>query len=268
MAAAERFNDGDLDGLMAYWAEDAIFYMFGMPPTGSEIARGKEQIRAVFEENIASHSRWEIEIGTVVGDTVSSRSRNWHDFTRRLGVAPLEATAVFQIRDGKIATHAWTVTADSAVRLKSALANATTQEAGTAAAGTAATAAPEAPAATAAASSLTVTISDGLCQYAGPLVLQGGEITVTLDVRDQDKDKYALTFFTLEPGKDFMDLMASTTQSSPPAWSDMFSHSEVDPGRSETYRMSVVAGPVYGICWSKPPDLPIGNVGPLEVSQQ
>lgn len=76
MGAAERYNAGDLEGLMAYWADDAIFYMFGMPPTGSEIAKGKEQIRSVFEENIVNHSRWEVEIDTVVGDIVNIRSKN------------------------------------------------------------------------------------------------------------------------------------------------------------------------------------------------
>ena len=34
------------------------------------------------------------EIDKVVGDTVTGRSKTWHDFTRELGVAPLEASEV------------------------------------------------------------------------------------------------------------------------------------------------------------------------------
>lgn len=240
---------------MAYWADDAMFYAFGMPPTGSEIYRGNEQIRAILEENIASHFQQEVEISTVVGDVIDARTKTWHDFTRQIGVAPMEATEVYQIRDGKIATYTWTLTEDSAIRLKTALAAAMPAE-------------PEAaaPAATPV-SELTVTLSGGTCSFDGPLTLKAGEIQVTMDVQDQDKQMYGLTFFTLDPDKDFMDLMASTVRSIPPPWSDMFSIKEIGPGKSETYRVTVTEGPVYVVCWSKPPSLPIGNIGPFEVSQ-
>jgi hypothetical protein len=42
---------------------------------------------------------------------------------------------------------------------------------------------------------------------------------------------------------------------------------ELGPGKTQTYNFTVKEGPVYGICWSKPPDLPIGAVGPFEVKQ-
>jgi hypothetical protein len=255
MGAAERCNAGDLEGLMAYWADDAVFYMFGMPPTGSEVAKGREQIRAVFEENIANHSRWEIEIETVIDGIVNTRSKNWHDFTRQIGVAPLEASGVFVIRDGKIATHAWILTEDSAARLKTALAEAAPAE-------PKATALAPTPAA-----ELAVTISGGTCSYNGPLALRAGEVRVAVDVRDEGKAAYAITFLTLEPGKDFMDLMATTAGAGPPTWAKLLHYEEVGPGESKTYAIAVTEGPVYAVCWSKPPDLPIGNLGPFEVSQ-
>ena len=258
MGAAERYNAGDLDGLMAYWADDAIFYMFGMPPTGSEIARGKEQIRAVFEENLANHSRWEVEISSVVGDVVNIRSKNWHDFTRQIGVAPLEANGVFVIKDGKIARHTWTLTADSASRLKTALAEAMAAEPQVE---------PEVPApAETPVSEVTVTISGGTCSYDGPLALQAGEVRVTVDVRDRDRQAYAVTFLTLDPSKDFMDLMAATMGPGQPLWARLLHYQEVGPGESQTYNITVTEGPVYAVCWSKPPDVPIGNVGPFSVA--
>ena len=253
LGTAERFNAGDLDGTLAYWADDAMFYIFGLPPTGTEIYSGKEQIRPIFEENIASHSKWEVEILSVVGDVVNVRSKNWHDFTRQLGVAPLEATGVYEIKDGKIVAYAWTLTEESVARLKAALADAMP---------------PEPPAASLSenpVSEMTVTISGKTCAYDGPMTLQAGEIKVTMDVKDQDKELYALTFFNLDPDKDFTDLMASTAGSGPPPWSDMLLLEELGPGKSETYSFTVEEGPVYLICWSKPPDLPIGAVGPFDL---
>jgi hypothetical protein len=257
MGAAGRYNAGDLEGLMAYWADDAIFYMFGMPPTGSEIAVGKEQIRSVFEENIANNSRWEVEIDRVVGDVVNIRSKNWHDFTRQIGVAPLEATGVFVIEDGKIASHTWIVTEGSATRLKTALAETMTAEP---------QAGPEVPApAETPVSKVTVTISGGTCSYDGPLALRSGEDTVTVNVEDQDRTGYAVTFLTLDPGKDFMDLMAATMELGHPTWSRLLQYEEVGPGESKTYNIVVTEGPVYAVCWSRPPEVPIGNIGPFTV---
>jgi len=254
LGTAERHNTGDLEGMMAYWADDAIFYMFGMPPTGSEVALGKEQIQAIFDENIANHAQWEVEIVSVIGDVVNTRSRNWHDFTRQIGVAPLEATGVYVIKDGVISTYYWTLSEDSAVRLKTALAEAIPDEPA------------EEPADETPVSELTVTIADGMCSYNSSLALQPGEIQVTIDVKDQDKDLYAVAFFTLEQDKDFIDLMAATVRSHPPAWSNMFSIKEVWPGKSETYSITVAEGPVYAVCFSQPPDQAIGAVGPFSVS--
>ena len=85
MGAAERLNAGDLEGSLAYWDDDAIFYIFGLPPTGTEIYQGKEEIRSVLEENVASHFKEEIEINSVMGDVVRAVTTTWHDFTREIG---------------------------------------------------------------------------------------------------------------------------------------------------------------------------------------
>jgi hypothetical protein len=46
----------------------------------------------------------------------------------------------------------------------------------------------------------------------------------------------------------------------------MFSFHELRAGKSATYSFTVEEGPVYGICWSQPPDLAIGAVGPFTVN--
>ena len=107
----------------------------------------------------------------------SSASRRWK---------PAE---VWVIRDGKVAFYAWTLTEDSTMRLKAALAEAMPEEP-----------APE-PVAETPVSEITVTFADGTCLYDGPLTLQSGQIQVTVDVLDEDKTLYALTFFTLDPDK-------------------------------------------------------------------
>jgi hypothetical protein len=252
---AERLNAGDLEGALAYFDDSAMFYVLGLPPTGTEILTGKEQIRTMLEENIASHFKMEVEVLSVVGDVVNARTTTWHDFTRELGVAPLEATEVYVIEDGKIATEAWHVSEESLAKLKTALAEAMPAE-------------PEpAPAVDAPVSEMTVTFADGTCTYDDSLALQAGQITVTMDVQDRDKEKYAFTAFNLAPDKDFADLMASTIQAGPPSWADLLSLHEALPGENSQFNITIEKGPVYLVCWSKPPDLAIGSIGPFAVAE-
>ncbi|MFN2164360.1 MAG: nuclear transport factor 2 family protein [Candidatus Promineifilaceae bacterium] len=253
--AVERFNAGDLEGEMDYWADDARFYMFGMPPTGSEILLGKDQIRAMYEENIASHSLWEMEIDEIINNSVRGQSKNWHDFTREIGVAPLEASAYFEIADGKITSHTWTLTEESAERLASAM--------------TEVMADVEAAAETSAekpASEIKVTFANGTCSYFGPQTLMEGDIELTLYVREQDKEKYGLYFFTLDPGKSFMDLMAATGRPMWPDWAHIVFALAAGPGETVSEQFTAGEGMLYGVCLADPPGLPVGNVGPFTVS--
>ncbi len=255
---AERFSASDLEGGMAYWADDAIWYILGLPPAGFEMLRGKEAIRTEFENEIAAHLTWEVEPKSVVGNVVTSHDTTWLDFTRQIGVAPVGATGQYLVEDGKIVTYVWTVDPESLEKLKVALAEMPAEP----------EAEPEAAApAPAPVSELTVTIADGTCSYDGPLALQAGNIEVTVDVKDENRQAYAALFLTVDPGKDFPDLMASTAAASPPQWAYARHYEEVGPGTSKTYTIRVYEGPLYGICFSKPPDQPIGNLGPFEVSE-
>ncbi len=115
-------------------------------------------------------------------------------------------------------------------------------------------------------SEMTITILEGGCTYGGPMTLQAGEVTVTADVKDLDKEEYMLTFFNLlDPDKTFADLMAATSGDAPPDWVDTISEKHLSPGESQTYSFTLEAGPVYLICWSTPPGRPIGKKGPFEV---
>jgi ketosteroid isomerase-like protein len=249
---AARINAGDAEGSLAYFAEDAMIYFIGMPPTGIEIYRGVEQLRPIWEDCVNNHFKWEVEIVSTVGDVVTARTKTWHDFTIQLGVAPNEFIDVFLVQDGKITTYGSTITEGALAKFRPALAAVM----------------PPAPTPTPSSESpvseVTVTYADDTCTYSGPLLLKAGEIKVNWEVKDQNREGYALTFFTLDEGKDMVDLMAATV-SSQPSWSSNIFYKQLGPGESQTYTFSVKPGMVYMVCWSKPPELAIGNVGPFEV---
>lgn len=248
-----RLNAGDVEGSLAYFADDSMAYLMGFPPTGIEIYPGKQQLRSLWQDSAASHFKWEAEITQAAGDLVHVKTQTWHDFTRQLGVAPLEYVDVYEFKDGKIIAYGSWLTEESLARLKPALAAALPPE-------------PIAtPAADPPVSRFTVTISAGTCTTGGQLTLKAGEVAVTLDVKDQDNTLYALTLFNLDPGKDMLDLMTATL-GPPPSWGDMLLYKELGPGRSATYTFTLQQGPLYLICWSQPPDLPIGNAGPIPVA--
>ena len=250
----ERMNAGDVEGSLAYFADDAMVYIVGLPPTGIEVYNGKEQIRTLWQDSVANHFQWETEIASVEGNIVFVHAKTWHDFTRQLEVAPLEYIDVYEVQNGKITTYGTTITADALARFKPAFAKVVP---------------PEEPAALSTEqteSEMTVTIAGGTCAIDQPAPLQAGEITVSLNIKDQNKVAFALTMFTLNQDKDILDLMASTA-GMPPSWADMLLMEELGPGKSATYTFKVEKGPVYMICWSKYPELPIGNAGPIEVKE-
>ena len=250
----ERMNAGDLEGSLAYFADDGMAYIVGLPPAGMEVYAGKEQIRTLWKDSVDNHFQWEIEITSARSNIVHVKAKTWHDFTRQLGVAPLEWIDVYEIKDGKIITYATTITWESLAKLKPALAEAMPPEA---------TAAPsnDSPV-----SEMTVTIAGGTCTTDNPMTLQAGEIKITLDIKDQNKVGYALLVVNLDQGKDFPNLMASTAGSEP-SWADELLFQELGPNKSATYTFMVEKGPVYLICWSKYPELAIGNAGPFEVKE-
>jgi ketosteroid isomerase-like protein len=247
-----RMNAGDVEGSLAYFADDAAAYIIGLPPTGMEVYAGKEQIRALWQDSVDNHFQWETEITSVEGNIVYVQAKTWHDFTRQLEVAPLEYIDVYEVKDGKITTYGTTITADALARFMPAFAEIMPPE-------------DPVPSTEQPISEMTVTFEKGTCTSNTPVVLQSGEVTVNVNIIDQDDEKYALTYFTINQDKDILDLMASTIMPSPPSWSNMFSIVELHPGENKTYTVTVEKGPVYMICWSSPPDLPIGNAGPIEV---
>jgi hypothetical protein len=249
----ERLNAGDVEGALAYFSDDAMIYFLGFPPTGIEVYKGKDQIRSLWQDSVDNHFLWEVKVTSTNGDEVNIHAKTWHDFTRQLEVAPLEYMDVYEVIDGKIHTYGSWLTEESLARFKPAFAAVMPPE-------------PTAtPFSGSPVSEMTVTVAGGTCTTDNPIALKAGEVKLTWDVQDEDKNQYGLTLFTLDTNKDILDLMVATFEQQPPSWGDMLLYKELDPGKSETYSFNLEKGPLYLICWSKPPDLPIGNSGPITV---
>jgi len=120
-AASELLSAGDLEGFLALWADDGTFQLEGLP-SGPETYKGKEQLRSEFEDEIANHIEIQVEVLKVEGNTVTTRTTTWHDFTRQIGVAPLEATEVYVVKNGQIASATWTLSPESLAKVQAALA--------------------------------------------------------------------------------------------------------------------------------------------------
>jgi ketosteroid isomerase-like protein len=253
----ERVNAEDYAGAAELVADDMVTYLIGMPPTGMEIYRGREQFRTFLEECCTGqHFEWQVTPERVEDGAVYAEAKTWMDFTRDLGVAPNSFHEIFVVDDGKISLYASTMDEDALANFKPALREAVPDLFEV-----------KLPSDETPVNEVTITISDGTCAYDGPMTLKAGQLTVNVEVRDQNWDKYAASFFTLDEGKDLIDLMASTYGAGPPSWSDMVFLKEMGPNESETITsLQVKEGLLYMICWAGSPDIPIGNAGPFLVT--
>jgi hypothetical protein len=105
----------------AIWADDGVqtSIMGDMVMTYN----GKEEIRAHLEELVADEGfSMEVTVLSVEGNTVTVESRVWQSDTRALGVAPLVATEVCVVEEGKIKSMTWTMSDESLAALGAALA--------------------------------------------------------------------------------------------------------------------------------------------------
>lgn len=251
-----RANAGDYAGAAELVADDFMAYFIGLPPTGMEIYWGREQFQTFLEECCTGqHFEWEVKPMEAEDGLVYVEAKTWMDFTRQLGVAPNTWYEIYEVRDGKISLYTSTITEEALAKFRPALAEVMPEAFAVPSAGD------EAPV-----SEVTITLANNTCVYDGPMNLKAGQLIVNADVQDQNWDKYAVSFFTLDQGKDMLDLMASTVQGGPPSWSDMVFLTELEPGARVSFdNFNVEEGQLYLVCWASAPDTPIGNAGPFYV---
>jgi hypothetical protein len=132
LAAARGLDSGDLDDTkmdasLAYYADDAIVKLVGLPAGQPDTFTGKEEIRAWWEGLSAQHFNMTVEVLSVDGDTVTTKTLTWMDWSRQAGIAPIEAIEVYVVNDGKIHSETWTITEASQASLQNAMAAAQAQ---------------------------------------------------------------------------------------------------------------------------------------------
>ena len=122
LAQVEPYNAGDVDAAMALYTDDIVFRINPATPPGSpDQYSGKEELRAWFESLVAMNFEMQIEVVQVYGNTVTTKTQTWVDATRELGVAPLVATEVYTIEDGKIKEWIWNLSDESLAAIQAAM---------------------------------------------------------------------------------------------------------------------------------------------------
>jgi hypothetical protein len=117
-ALEEALNAGDVDAAMVLFTDDAVVNLAFFDETYT----GAEEIRAWFEELVADNFEIRLEVLQVDGDTVTTKTTTWIDFTREMGIAPLVATEVYTFQDGRITGFTWTPTDESVGKIQAVLA--------------------------------------------------------------------------------------------------------------------------------------------------
>jgi ketosteroid isomerase-like protein len=254
-----RVNAGDYAGAVALMADDFMAYFIGMPPTGMEIYRGRDQYQTFLEECCTGqHFEMVIVPGRETNGMVWVQTKTWMDFTRELGVAPNSFHEIYRVEDGLITLYVSTMTKEALTTFRPALQEVMPEA-------FAALVPPDVSGITPA-TEITVNIEDGTCTFDSPMALQAGKLVVHANVEDELFDKYAVSFFTLDEDKDLLDLMASSYGPEPPPWVRTVFLRELDPGESQTYEnVPVNEGLLYLVCWAQPQGAPIGNGGPFVV---
>lgn len=232
----EALNAGDVNAAMALFTADAVVKLVpALPPGSPDTFTGAEEIRAWFEELVAMNFEIGIEVLQVEGDTVTTRTSTWVDATREMGVAPLVATEVYTVQDGKIKGFTWTISDESLAKVQAAMAP-----------------------------TMTVTFDGNECTYDGPDTVSAGQITVNWNIKGQARDGYALAIVTLDEGKTFEDLDAWPSIDAP-LWANVVVARESFSGSLSPFVADVTEGPIFLVCFTAYPKAKVGVLGPVEV---
>ena len=115
-------NAGDLEAILALYADDAVHVFLPTPDGSAGVCLGKEQFRMWYEQSLANRDRVELEDGTLAVDSNQATylTRISSDPWRALGLESLEAKADLVVIDGRIMTHLVTLTPDSVRQLQAA----------------------------------------------------------------------------------------------------------------------------------------------------
>ncbi|MBW3634220.1 MAG: nuclear transport factor 2 family protein [Chloroflexi bacterium] len=115
-------NSGDLDEILALYADDAFHIHLPSADGSPGVCVGKDQFRMWYEQSLANGERVALEDGTLAVDgnqatfLVRITSEPWS----KLGLEALDAHSEVVVIDGRIATHVVLLTPESVRQLRAA----------------------------------------------------------------------------------------------------------------------------------------------------
>ena len=122
MAWNEAQNAGDADAALSFMAEAAYIQLVPPPMEGHDgIFRGKDEIRAWWENLYALNGASTVSDCQVAGETVTCLLNYTDDSLKALGLASINNDTVFVVREGKIQTYTATITEASMAAMMAAM---------------------------------------------------------------------------------------------------------------------------------------------------
>lgn len=115
-------NGGDLEEILALYADDAFHIHLPSADGSPGVCVGKDQFRMWYEQSLDHGEQVALEEGTVAvdGNQASFRVRISSEPWSKLGLEALEAQSEMVVIDGRIATHVVLLTPDSVRQLQAA----------------------------------------------------------------------------------------------------------------------------------------------------
>ena len=113
---------GDLEAILALYADDAVHIFLPTPDGSAGVCLGKANFRMWYEQSLANGDRVELEDGTLAvdGNQATFVARLSSEPWRELGLEALDAHSQIVVVDGRIMTHAVLLTPEAVRRLQSA----------------------------------------------------------------------------------------------------------------------------------------------------
>ena len=122
MAWNDAQNAGDADASLAFLADDAFITLIPPPMEGHDgVFRGKEEIRAWWENLYSLNGASTVSNCQVEGETVTCLLNYTDDSLRALGLDSIDNEFVVIVREGKIQTYTATMTEGSLAALMAAM---------------------------------------------------------------------------------------------------------------------------------------------------
>ncbi|MFO7635625.1 MAG: nuclear transport factor 2 family protein [Caldilinea sp.] len=121
-AAYDALNAGDVEGNLAYYAQDVVSVSLPPPPGTTGVIVGYDDMLQVTKDLISRNIYMDITELYAHGDSASITALLTEDIFTDLGVAPMELTGTATVQDGLIVMESWVMRKESFARFMAAIA--------------------------------------------------------------------------------------------------------------------------------------------------